>query len=252
MIEPVFFGPEDQQLFAIYHPPTTGPGEVLTLICPPLFNEYMRTHPALRDLAVALAENGQHVLRLDYAGTGDSFGELEEIVLSDWIEGVALALREGREITGSKVVRLVGVRAGALLACKLAGTCFDVDRVVLWDPIPDGAGYLQAMHRVQKTIIERGLSTDNEISRETMHEYAGYRLSERMVEEFQLLDSSVYSSVPLNKLHIVSTSPEAGFVVPGGQKDLIPFACQWETDLDNLLIPRPVLERLVTACVTRA
>ena len=31
--------------------------------------------------------------------------------------------------------------------------------------------------------------------REAMHEYAGYTLSDRMVEEFHLLDASVYSSV---------------------------------------------------------
>ena len=51
MIEAFFFGPSNQQVFAIYHPPVGGSGQVLTVICPPLFNEYMRTHLALRELA---------------------------------------------------------------------------------------------------------------------------------------------------------------------------------------------------------
>ena len=54
MIEAFFFGPSNQQVFAIYHPPAGGSGQVLTVICPPLFNEYMRTQLALRELAISL------------------------------------------------------------------------------------------------------------------------------------------------------------------------------------------------------
>ena len=38
MIEAFFFGPSNQQVFASYHPPVGGNGQVLTVICPPLFN----------------------------------------------------------------------------------------------------------------------------------------------------------------------------------------------------------------------
>jgi pimeloyl-ACP methyl ester carboxylesterase len=252
VIEPFFFGSCNQQVFAIYHPPIGGSGQVLTVICPPLFNEYMRTHPALRELAVALAGKGQHVLRFDYRGTGDSFGDLGEVTVSDWLGDIALAVREGREISGSSVVRLLGVRAGALLACRSAGALGDIQRLVLWDPVPDGAGYLQALRHVQEVILERDLSLSGAERRETMHEYAGYRLSERMLEEFRSLDASTYSSVPKCKLHIVSTSLEAGFPVPGVLQDVAQFACNWETDFESLLVPKPVLERLISACLIRS
>ena len=58
---------------------------VLTVICPPLFSDYMLTHLVLRELAMALAERGQHVLRFDYRGTGDSFGELGKVTVADWL-----------------------------------------------------------------------------------------------------------------------------------------------------------------------
>ena len=248
MIEAFFFGPSNQQVFASYHPPVGGNGQVLTVICPPLFNEYMRTHIALRELAISLAEKGQHVLRLDYRGTGDSFGDLGEIAISDWVEDIALAVREGRDLSGSSVVRLLGVRAGALLACRSAGASSDVQRLVLWDPIPSGAGYLQALRRIQ-VAIEQDLSLSRAERREILHEYAGYRLSERMQEEFRLLDASAYSSVPKSKLYVVSTSSEAGFPVQGVPQDVARFACNWETALENLMIPSPVLERLC-ACLT--
>jgi hypothetical protein len=50
VIEPFFFGPCNQQVFAIYHPPVSGSGQALTVICPPLFNKYLRTHSALGEL----------------------------------------------------------------------------------------------------------------------------------------------------------------------------------------------------------
>src|SRR5439155_12672106 len=126
---------------------------------------------------------------------------------------------EGRDLSGSSTVQLLGVRASALLACRSAGAFSDVQRLVLWDPVPDGAGYLQALHRIQVAIIERDLYLSRAERRETLHEYAGHRLSERMLEEFRLLDASAYWSVPKSKLYVVSTSSEAGFAVQGVCQD---------------------------------
>jgi len=70
-----------------------------------------------------------------------------------------------------------------------------------------------------------------------------------MVEEFRLLDASTYSSVPKSKLHIVSTSSPNGFPVPGVPEDVTRFACNWETDGEDLMMPQPVLERLIV-CLT--
>jgi len=249
MIKAFFFGPSNRQLFANYYLPVGGDGRVLTVICPPLFAEFARTQRALRKLAISLAERGQHVLRLDYRGTGDSFGELGEVAISDWVEDIALAVREGRELSGSSVVRLLGVRAGALLACKSVGATNDVQRLVLWDPVPDWAGYLESLRRVQMAMLERNYSLSRAERREAMHEYAGYTLSDRMVEEFRLLDASTYSSVPKSKLHIVSTSSPNGFPVPGVPEDVTRFACNWETDGEDLMMPQPVLERLIV-CLT--
>src|SRR3989475_1681374 len=179
-MEPFFFGPSNNQLFATSPPAAGGGGVVLTVICPPLFSDYMLTHLVLRELAMALAERGQHVLRFDYRGTGDSFGELSKVTVADWLEDIALAVREGREISGSSAVRLLGVRAGALLACAAARALSDVQRLVLWDPISDGAGYLQVMRGIQVGLSERNLYLSRAERREAMHEYAGYTLSDRM------------------------------------------------------------------------
>ena len=248
-MEAFFFGSSNQQIFAAYHPAIGGSGKVLTVICPPLFNEYMLTQRALRELAISLAERGQHVLRFDYRGTGDSFADLGEVTISDWVEDIALTMREGRDLSGSSVVRLLGVRAGALLACRSVGACRNVQRLVLWDPIPDGAGYLQTLRRMQLTLLEGFHYMSSVEKGEALHEYAGYRLSERMLEEFRLLDASAYANVPKSKLYIINTSSKARLSVQGVPQEVVRFACNWDTDLSNVMTARSVLERL-TACLT--
>ena len=149
MHEAFFFGPTNRQIFATYHPAAGGGDQVLTVICPPLFSDYMRTQLALREVAVTLAEKGQHVLRFDYRGTGDSFGDLGEVAITDWVADITLAVHEGRDLSGSRVVQLLGVRAGALLACKSVGALSVVQRLVLWDPVADGADYLQTLRDIR-------------------------------------------------------------------------------------------------------
>jgi hypothetical protein len=59
--------------------------------------------------------------------------------VSEWVEDIARAVREGRELSGSSMVRLLGVQAGALLACRSVGASSDVQRLVLRDAVADGA-----------------------------------------------------------------------------------------------------------------
>ncbi len=248
MIEAFFFGPCGQQIFATYHPPLGGNGQVLTVICPPFFNEYMRTHLALRELAISLAERGQHVLRFDYRGTGDSFGELREVSLVDWQEDITLAVREGREISGSSRVYLLGVRAASLLACSAVDLSSDVQRVVLWDPVLDGSSYLQSLRDIQMVIADRQLWLSRAERRRVKHEYAGYVLSEAMEKQLVSFDASAYLSVPDGLLRVVSSSTTS-FPIQRVPHTVALFNCEWNTAAEELILARPVLERLVE-CLT--
>jgi uncharacterized protein len=247
--EAFFFGPDNRQLFASYHSPPSGSGRVFTVICPPLFSEFNRTQLTLRKLAIALSGAGQHVLRLDYRGTGDSFGDIGEVAISDWVEDITLAIAEGCELSGCSGVQLLAVRASALLACKAAGSVERVRKLVLWDPVVDGAEYLESLRQVQRVRIERNPYLGRAEYREAMHEHAGFRLSERMVAEFRRLDASTYSGVPMHKLHVVGTTPADDFPVTGAPRDEVQFACRWEQGTEEVIFAQPVLERLI-ACLT--
>lgn len=223
----------------------------MAVICPPLFSEFARTHGALRTLAISLAESGQHVLRFDYRGTGDSFGDLEKVTTADWIEDIELAVREGREVSGCSTVQILGVRAGALLACASVGAMQDVKQLVLWDPITDGAAYLQAIRRVQAQSLKQNFRLSRAERVEAMRDVAGWRVAERMLEELQSLDAYAYSRVPKHKLHVISTASADVFSSLEVATDVLPYPCNWESASENLINPRPVLERLF-ACLTKS
>lgn len=244
MHEAFFFGPNSRRLFGSYHPPVGGPGRVLTVICPPLLSELGRTHSALQRVAVAVADAGQHVLRFDYYGTGDSFGTLEEVTVSDWLEDIAMAVQEGREISGCKTARVVGVRAGSLLACKSVGAEIDVDRLVLWDPITTGTAFLADLRCMQSTMVERNIYLSRVERREAMRDHGTYRLSERMVAELGSLDAEIYERVQ-GKLRVVSTSLTHHLPLDAVPHELVEYPCDWRAVSEDLIIPHPILERLI-------
>lgn len=250
MNEAFFFGLAGRQLFGNYHAPVGGDGQVLTVICPPLFFDYMRTHLVLRRLALSLAERGQHVLRFDYRGTGDSFGDLGEVTVCDWVEDIALAVREGLAISGSRNVRLLGVRAGALLTCRLPDAVSDFQRLVLWDPVPDGAAYLQETRRAQATMVRRHLHLNRDERHQGMQEYAGHPVPKRTLDDLRLLDASTYSNVPSSKLHVVSTLPVQSFPVAGISHNVARVTCNWETDIEDPMRPQSLLLEPLIVCLT--
>jgi pimeloyl-ACP methyl ester carboxylesterase len=250
-MEAFFFGPDKQQLFGSYHPPLSGDGQVLTVICSPLFSESARTHRALRKLAISIAETGRHVLRFDYRGTGDSFGDLEDYSVSDWVEDVSSAVQEGRKISDCSDVQILAVRAGALLACISLGAASDIQRLVLWDPVDDGAAYIQAIRRAQAENLRSEFRSMSRSERtDGARDIGGWRVSEGMLEEFRALDSSAYLRIPKDKLHVVSTASKGGFLPGGVATEVLPYPCNWEHVRENVINPQPVLERLFE-CLTK-
>lgn len=147
-MNPFFFGSSQRPLFGVYHPPRSRtPRPTGIVLCYPFGQEYMRAHRAFRQLANLLAKAGFPVLRFDYFGTGDSGGEGEEAEVAQWIADIGAAVEELKDTAGVTKVSIVGLRLGATLAAMAAATRKDVDRIVLWDPVVEGAEYVEALLR---------------------------------------------------------------------------------------------------------
>jgi pimeloyl-ACP methyl ester carboxylesterase len=249
VIEPVFFGPESQRIFGVFHPAQGGSGRTLTLICPPLFSDYMRTHFALRQLAIKLAALGQDVLRIDYRGTGDSFGDLSDVSASDWVHDISLSLREGLELTGNAAVRVLGVRAGALLAARALANGPKIDRFILWDPIVDGHSHLAELRRIQQTMLGRTIVSEVD-RRMARSEFSGYRLSGAMIEQLETMSAAIYNELPRERVFVVETTGARCPDLGAREKHRLDYNCDWMTESEDQLLAKPVLECL-SSCLTR-
>lgn len=154
-----FFGSSARQLFGAYHTPRAGvPVRGAAVLCPPWGLEYFVSHRILRRLATRLSEDGYHVLRFDYFGSGDSAGEREEGDLGTWLDDASVAVDELRDLSGMPTVATIGIRLGAVIGRRLATTRPDVRSVVMWDPILNGAEYVSELLTTQAEIDRWSLS----------------------------------------------------------------------------------------------
>jgi len=151
---PSFFG--NPPLFGIHHPPARRPGggRDAVLVCPPIGHEHTRCHRALRVLSQALSRAGHHVLRFDFRGLGDSWGDPGDGGVEQWCDDIDIALGELAARSRAERIALVGLRAGGLLAAaalgrRRPGSSPAVGRLVLWDPILSGREFLDTASALQ-------------------------------------------------------------------------------------------------------
>jgi pimeloyl-ACP methyl ester carboxylesterase len=105
----------------------------------------MYTHRAFRQLTSRLTRYGFHVLRFDYYGFGDSYGDSEESNIDQWVDDVNAAIDEVKKISRMHRISLVGLRLGATAAALAASGRKDIDNIVLWEPILVGSKYLDEL-----------------------------------------------------------------------------------------------------------
>ncbi|HEU0224615.1 MAG TPA: alpha/beta fold hydrolase [Steroidobacteraceae bacterium] len=148
MTENAYFLPVGgERLFAFLHLPDGKP-RAAALLCAPLAEEKLWSHRVFVSFARELAGRGWAVLRFDFRGEGDSDRRFEESDLGTRLEDTAAAIDELKRRAGLSKVALLGLRLGAMIAAAAAAQRDDVERLVLWDPVVDGADYMQSVLRM--------------------------------------------------------------------------------------------------------
>ena len=66
-----------------YAPARDGGPAAPVLVCP-VGSEYVRSYNAIRKLCARLSEKGFPVLKFDYCGLGDSYGDGSETTVAEW------------------------------------------------------------------------------------------------------------------------------------------------------------------------
>lgn len=208
-----FFGTGQRRLFGVYEPSRRARSRRAAVLCHPWGSEYLHAHRSMRQLATLLAEAGVDTLRFDYYATGDSAGNDAEANLASMRKDILTAAEELTSLSGASRVTLVGLRLGATLAAQAArdlGKAKSIDGLVLWDPITDGAAYIQELYALCRA---QPISTKEPAPRPATVgggvEILGFPLTERLHTELQALSlGEIAQHIPC-PIQVVISGPQA-------------------------------------------
>jgi uncharacterized protein len=203
-LEPFYFGEPPSSRFAVFHP-TPEPASHVAVLCYPLGHEYVRAHRAYRNLAAGLVRAGTPTLRFDYLGSGDSSGDAP-LGVSQWLLDIDAAIAEAKRRAGAQRVSLIGLRFGAMLASLAAVQRDDVETLVLWDPVLNGAEYLEELSRVQRQWLHDRLGADAEGALNRPSELIGLPVNEVLLAEIRRLELGAADRPSATRIHVVEST----------------------------------------------
>ena len=262
---PSYFGRSGRALFGLYHPPAGRPARSRgVLLCGPMGHEGIRAHRALRQLALLLSRARYHVMRFDYFGCGDSYGDGADGHAAQWIEDIGTAAAELKDSAGVSKISLVGLRYGAALAAQAARGRRDLDCLVLWDPVVSGAEHLRelrAMHRelMYEEAGDRLVALDRLPAQDLPEEIMGFPLTRRCRRELEDLDLTTMGALPVRRVALVVSAPSdeyerlrlhlQGVRGPGADTTFSHVPAAWNSDaaMNHSLVPMDLLQAIVTS-----
>jgi pimeloyl-ACP methyl ester carboxylesterase len=185
--EPVVFYAQGRPIAGLYHGCAGAPRGTGVVLCNPFGYEAIAAYRGYRELAGRLSAEGFAVLRFDYDGTGDSFGDdLEPGRVAAWKASVSAALDFVRARSGAKALSLVGTRLGALLASAVAAERGDVGSLVLWAPTASGRALVREVRAF--SLLKQGGQGGPAQGVPDGEEAAGFVLSAATIQELSQLD----------------------------------------------------------------
>jgi len=215
--QPLWIPVDALRLFGVLHEPVTR-ARAAVVVCAPILHEYARSHRLFAVLAHELQVRGVAVLRFDYRGTGDSEGDDDAFSMRHAVRDAGKAIDVLRARFRDVPLIMLGVRVGALIAAA-AAIEGRADRLWLWQPVVDGAAYLQGLREFEARerqspmryrIAKRADAIDDAslmgflCSRDMLDELAGANWSDAGIarSSVTLLDAMVDGRSPAHARHV--------------------------------------------------
>lgn len=260
---PFRFGPAGRQLYGVHHPAAPGPApRSAVLLCNPFGQEAVRTHRMYRVLAERLARSGVHVLRFDYLGTGESSGDDGDGHLALWQDDLIAAHRELHRRSMRAKVTWVGARLGATLAALAASREPALaERLLLWEPVLDGAAYLDTLVHDHARALARSYSlVPDAFQRPPVHELMGFEVSPLLLAQLRALNATAVAPLQARAVTLVAPPDHAdtqalalAYREAGVRPDVVPFthAFDWTSEeaINTALVPHEAVQ-LIADTVT--
>jgi pimeloyl-ACP methyl ester carboxylesterase len=255
-MRPFFFGRSERLLFGTYHAPVArSPRPGAVLLCNPFGQDAIYAHRIYATLAAKLSKLGQHVLRFDYYATGDSAGDVAEGSQAEWLEDIIEAHQELLASSGVSRVIWVGLRYGGTLAV-LAGQSLprSLTGLIIWDPVVDGAAYLQELAETHATFMRQELRGWRPAAVDS--ESLGFPLGPELKRAIAAIDLAGVRPPRARQVTVLTTSskpcPERFRQAVAGWSDSTHWlemtsTSPWNSDeaMNALLVPMDVLDAVV-------
>jgi uncharacterized protein len=262
-MSPFYFGPPHRRLFGVLHAheDASAPrGGVLLIM--PFGHEAIRTHRFHRMLAERLTRLGFDVLRFDHYGSGDSDGLDADVRLTGWSTDIVTASQTLTAMTGRPVSCWAGSRLGASAAIGALAAPTAPSYVALWDPIIDGAAYLDSLRTLHLKALSASFNKrESDWGKQAsppgsrLNEAIGFAISAELHDAVLSLSSSTLRTpARVNGVLVCNkASPGLGewLLQQGGAWDRHPLDVEfdWTSDdsLNTALVPAQALACMVSA-----
>jgi exosortase A-associated hydrolase 2 len=190
---------------------------------PPFGEEMNRCRALVSEQARHFAQSGYSCTLIDFYGTGDSQGELQDASLQIWQHNIHLAIETlQREV--SVPVLLWGLRLGAFIALDFAAkSALTIDSLLLWQPVISGERYVtQILRQRVASLASKDLppETTTEIRKRLAQgesiEVAGYRIGGVLIADIESLSLTHMTALCTGKIHWLENVSEAGAAPAAG------------------------------------
>lgn len=188
---PRFLGEAGEKHFILQFRSSGAPRGHIVYI-PPFGEEMNRCRAHVAQQARDFAASGYHCTLLDFYGTGDSEGELQDASLARWHENIQLTLQFLVAEEPAPVI-LWGVRLGGIIAAEYANTgTVDIAGLLLWQPVSSGKRYVtQLLRQRVASLVNAGRAAETtaeiraRIASGDSVEIAGYVVADPLISDIE-------------------------------------------------------------------
>jgi exosortase A-associated hydrolase 2 len=222
-----FVGDPGRRILVVSRPPAH-PDRPCVLLVPPFGEEMNKTRAMYADVGRRLARRGYGCVLPDLYGTGDSDGEFRDANWTSWCDDLVRTCGWARH-RGWRVCAILATRLGcALAAAGLRTLGSPVERSVFWQPVTDGARYLQQFLRLRvaaSMMDENGRESAGELRArlrggDTL-EISGYELTPTLADHLETIRLRDEFGAHLGDVHWIEVVRDADSGFPAAAMKLI-------------------------------
>jgi exosortase A-associated hydrolase 2 len=212
---PRFMGEQGEKYFTLQFSSREQPKAHVVYV-PPFGEEMNRCRALVSEQARHFARSGYSCTLIDFYGTGDSQGELQDASLQIWQRNIQFAVETLQREVNVPVI-LWGLRLGAFIALDFAArSALAIDSLLLWQPVVSGERYVTQILRQRVAGLaskELPPETTTEIRRRLAQgesvEVSGYTIGGALIADIESLSLANLTALCSGKIHWLENVSEA-------------------------------------------